>query len=117
MLEGFPRSSTESSAEGGAFLAHQLREVSGRLVINGAGAPMHRRHIIQECLAHGAAPRIHTKRLPASAAELHAGERLWAHLKEVKLRCVRLERHASEERTARRGEVGPSKTAHPQRLF
>jgi hypothetical protein len=47
------------SADVVAFLEHLLREAFGRLVIMWDGAPIHRRHLIQEFLAHGAAQRLH----------------------------------------------------------
>jgi transposase len=71
-----------------AFLEPLLREVSGRLVVIWDGAPMHRRQVIREFLAHGAAPRLHLERLPAYAPELHPGEGLWQQLKGVELRQV-----------------------------
>jgi transposase len=69
-----------------AFLAHLLREVPGRMVLIWDGAPIHRRHVIKEFLAHGAAPRLHLERLPAYAPELNPGEGLWQQLKGVELR-------------------------------
>jgi transposase len=71
-----------------AFLEHLLREVPGRLVLIWDGAPMHRRHVIQEFLANGTAHRLQVERLPAYAPELNPGEGLWAHLKGVELRNV-----------------------------
>jgi transposase len=76
------------SADGVAFLEHLLREVSGRLVIIWDGAPMHRSHVMKECFANGAAPRIHLEQLPAYAPELNPGEGLWQQLKGVELRHV-----------------------------
>ena len=69
-----------------AFLEHLLREVSGRMVIIWDGAPIHRRHLLQEFLANGAAQRLHFERLPAYAPELNPGEGLWQQLKGVELR-------------------------------
>lgn len=71
-----------------AFLEHLLREVPGRMVIIWDGSPIHRSHVIQEFLAHGAAQRIHLERLPAYAPELNPDEGLWAQLKGVELRNV-----------------------------
>lgn len=71
-----------------AFLEHLRREVSGRMVLIGDGAPMHRRHLMQEGLANGAAPRLHLARLPAYAPALNPGEGLWAPLKGVERRNV-----------------------------
>jgi transposase len=68
-----------ASTAGGAFLEHLRREVSGRMVRIGEGAPIPRRHLMQECLAKGAAPRLHLARLPAYAPELNPGEGLWGH--------------------------------------
>lgn len=53
------------AAEVIALLEPRLRAVPSRLVLMWAGAPMHRRHVIQEGLAQGAAPRLHRERLPA----------------------------------------------------
>lgn len=69
-----------------AFLEHLLREVPGRMVIIGDGAPIHRSHVIKEFLANGAAHRLHLERLPAYAPELNPGEGFWAQLKGVELR-------------------------------
>ncbi len=69
-----------------AFLEPLLREVSGRMVLIWDGAPIHRSHVINEFLAHGAAQRLHRERLPAYAPELNPGEGLWAYLKGVELR-------------------------------
>jgi transposase len=71
-----------------AFLAHRLREVAGRMVIIWDGAPIHRSHVIQAFLAHGAAQQLHVERLPAYAPELNPGEGLWGYLKGVELRNV-----------------------------
>jgi transposase len=77
-----------NSADVVAFLAHLLREVPGRLVIIGDGAPIHRSQVIKEFLANGAAARLHLERLPAYAPDLNPGEGLWAYLKGVELRKV-----------------------------
>jgi transposase len=71
-----------------AFLEHLLREVPGRLVIIGDGAPIHRRHVVQALLRNGAAHRLPLERLPAYAPELNPGEGLWAHLQGVERRKV-----------------------------
>jgi transposase len=71
-----------------AFLEHVLREVAGRMVVMWEGAPIHRRRVIQEFWANGAAQRLHVERLPAYAPELNPGEGLWGHLKGVDLRHV-----------------------------
>jgi transposase len=86
-----------------AFLEHLLREVSGRMVIIWDGAPIHRSHVTQECLANGAAQRMHLERLPAYAPELNPGEGLWQQLKGVELRnlcCVNLPHLRRELRNA-----------------
>jgi hypothetical protein len=91
------------SADGVACLEHLLREVPGRRVLIWDGAPMPRSQLIQECLAHGAAQRVHVARLPASAPALHPGEGLWAQLKGVELRnlgCVNLPHLRRERRDA-----------------
>jgi transposase len=88
-----------NAADVGAFLEHVRREVPGRLVMIWDGAPIHRRHVIQAFLAHGAAQRLHVERLPADAPELNPGEGLWAHLKGIERRtvcCVTL-RHLRQE--------------------
>ena len=71
-----------------AFLEHLLREVAGRLLIFWDGAPIHRSHLIQDVLAHGAAERMPRERLPAYAPELNPNEGLWGDLKGVELRHV-----------------------------
>jgi hypothetical protein len=68
------------------LLAPVRREVPGPLVLLGAGAPSPRRPLLQECLAHGAAPRLQVARLPAYAPALPPTEGLWAHLKGGDLR-------------------------------
>ena len=64
------------------------REVPGRMVLIWDGAPIHRSHRLQECLSHGAAPRLHLVRLPAYAPELNPGEGLWPQLTGVERRHV-----------------------------
>ena len=49
---------------------------------------MHRRHTIQECLANGAAHRLHLERLPAYAPELNPVEGVWPQRTGVELRHV-----------------------------
>jgi transposase len=77
-----------TSEDVAAFLEHLLREVPGRLVIIGDGAPIHRRRVIPDFLVNGAAQRIHAERLPAYAPELNPAAGLWKHLKGVELRHV-----------------------------
>src|SRR5918998_3410400 len=77
-----------NSADVVAFLDHLLREVPGRMVIIGDGAPIHRSHMIKEFLASGAAQRLHLERLPAYAPELNPGEGLWQQLTGVERRPV-----------------------------
>jgi transposase len=76
------------SADVIALLEPLLREVPGRIIIIWDGAPMHRRHVSQALLAHGAAQRIHVERLPAYAPALNPGAGLWGHLKGVERRNV-----------------------------
>ena len=86
-----------------ACLEHLLREVPGRMVIIGDGAPMHRRQVIQDFLGNGTAQRIHVERLPAYAPELNPGEGLWQQLKGVEWRnvcCVNLPHLRHELRDA-----------------
>jgi hypothetical protein len=71
-----------------ACLEHLWRAVSGRMVVSGDGAPMHRRPTLQEFLTNGAAPRLHWERLPASAPELNPDEGLWQPLQGVEGRQV-----------------------------
>jgi transposase len=71
-----------------AFLEHLLREVSGRLVVIGDGAPSQRSQVIRAFLAHGAAQRRHLERLPAYAPALTPGEGLWPQLQGVERRHV-----------------------------
>jgi transposase len=77
-----------NSADGVAFVAHLRREVPGRIVVMWDGAPIHRRQLIREFLANGAAPRLHLERLPAYAPELNPGEGLWEQRNGVELRHV-----------------------------
>jgi transposase len=76
------------SADVVAFLEHVRREVPGRMVLIGDGAPMQRRHRSKEFLVHGAAQRLHLERRPAYAPELNPGEGLWPQCKGVELRHV-----------------------------
>ena len=69
-----------------AFLEHLRREIPGRLVMIWDGAPMHRRQVIKDFLASGAAQRMHLERLPAYAPELSPGEGLWQPRNGVELR-------------------------------
>jgi transposase len=71
-----------------ACLEHLRREVPGAMVVIWDGAPLHRRHTSQACLAHGAAQRLQLERLPAYAPELHPGEGLWQPLTGVARRHV-----------------------------
>jgi transposase len=68
------------------FLEHLRREVAGRMVLIWDGAPIHRGHALTDCLAAGAAQRLHLERLPAYAPELNPGEGLWQQLKGVERR-------------------------------
>jgi transposase len=88
-----------TSEDVAAFLKPLRREVPGRLVIIWDGAPIHRRRVIQDFLAHGAVPRLHAERLPAYAPELNPAEGLWEHLKGVELRhvCCANIRHVRRE--------------------
>jgi transposase len=91
------------SAEVVAFLEHLRREVPGRLVIIWDGSPIHRRHLIKDFLAHGAAQRLPLERLPAYAPELNPDEGIWQPLKGVELRhlgCFDLRHLGDELRTA-----------------
>jgi transposase len=96
-----------------AFLEHLRREVPGRMVIIWDGAPMHRRQVIKEFLANGAAQRLHLERLPADAPELNPGEGLWPQLKGVERRnlCgfniphLRHERRDAVQRVRRKPRV------------
>jgi transposase len=86
-----------------AFLEHLLREVPGRMLLIWDGAPIHRRHTIQEFLTKGASHRSHLERLPAYAPELNPDEGLWQQLKGVELRnlcCFDLPRLRHELRDA-----------------
>jgi transposase len=70
------------------FREHLRREVPGRMVSIWDGAPIHRRRVIQQFLARGAAQRLHLERLPAYAPELNPGEGLWPQLTGGELRHV-----------------------------
>jgi hypothetical protein len=90
----------------GACLEPLLREVPGPLVMLWDGAPIPRRHRSTECLASGAAQRLHGERLPASAPARHPSEGLWVHLQGVDRRKVggftsRHLRHARHEAVKR----------------
>ena len=85
------------------FLEHLLRAGPGRMVLIWDGAPIHRSQVIQQCLAKGAAPRLHLERLPAYAPELNSGEGLWQQLEGVELRnvcCFNIPHQAREVRDA-----------------
>jgi transposase len=71
-----------------AFLAHRLRAVPGPRGLIWAGAPIHRRRVLTECLANGAQQRLPAARLPAAAPDLNPGEGRWAQLHGVELRTV-----------------------------
>jgi transposase len=49
---------------------------------------MHRRHLLQEFFASGAAQRLHLERLPAYAPALNPAEGVWQQRKGVELRNV-----------------------------
>jgi hypothetical protein len=76
------------SADVVACLEHLRREGVGRMVIMWDGAPIRRRHLIKNVLAHDAAPRLHLERLPAYAPELNPGAGRWQQLKGGELRHV-----------------------------
>jgi transposase len=88
-----------NSAEVGAYWEHRRREVPGRLVISWDGSPLHRRHPLQECRAHGASPRLHLVRLPAYAPERNPDEGFWPQFKGVEWRnvCCFALRHLRDE--------------------
>lgn len=102
-----------NSADVVDFLEPLLREVPGRMVRIWDGAPIHRRQVIKEFLANGAAQRLHLERLPAYAPELKPGEGLWQQLKGVELRHVccfhiphlRHELHDAGQRVRRKPRV------------
>jgi transposase len=71
-----------------ALLEHLRREVSGRMVMIWACAPIHHRRAIRGCLANGAAQRLHLERLRAYAPELNPGKGLRQQLKGVERRHV-----------------------------
>ena len=75
-----------TSAEAVACLEPLLREVPGRRGSLWDGAPMPRSQVMKECLAPGAAQRVHVERLPAYAPALNPGEGRWAQLTGVELR-------------------------------
>src|SRR5918992_763165 len=92
-----------TSEEVVACLEPRLREVPGRRGSLWDGAPMPRSQVMKECLAPGAAQRVHVDRLPAYAPELNPGEGLWAQLTGVELRklcCVNLPHLRRELRDA-----------------
>ena len=72
-----------------AFLRHLLRQVRGKLLVIWEGASLHHRQPVKDCLAAGAAKRLHLERLPAYAPDLNPDEGVWSLLKrgELKNRC------------------------------
>lgn len=81
------------SADVVAFVAHLRREVPGQMVMLWDGSPIHRSQTIQAFLAHGASPRLHLARLPASAPALNPDAGVWPQLTGVERRhlcCVNL---------------------------
>jgi transposase len=70
------------------FLRHLLQQIPGRLLVVWDGSPIHRAQVVKDCLAHGAAKRLHLEALPASAPELNPAEGLWHTLKRGELRNV-----------------------------
>jgi transposase len=69
-------------------LERLLRALPGRVMLIWEGTQIHRRQVIRNFLANGAAQRLHLERLPAYAPELNPGEGLWQQLKGVELRHV-----------------------------
>jgi DDE superfamily endonuclease len=69
-------------------LEHLRRKVSGQMGLIWDGAPSHRRHVMQEVLIIGAAPRMHRERLPADAPERNPGEGLSQQINGVERRHV-----------------------------
>jgi transposase len=77
-----------------AFLRH-LQVVHGeRLLVVWDNSPIHRRRMVKEFLATGAARAIHLEPLPPYAPDLNPIEWLWGHCKGVEMRnlaCLDLE--------------------------
>src|SRR5262249_51619734 len=71
---------TYHSAEVVGFLRVLVRKISGKLLIIGAGAPIHRGKPVKEVLARGAAKRLHLEQLPGYAPDLNPVEGIWAYL-------------------------------------
>jgi transposase len=68
------------------FLRHLLRQIPGKLVVVWDGAPIHWCQAVKDCLAAGAARRLHLERLPGYAPERNPDAGVWGHLKHVQLR-------------------------------
>jgi transposase len=86
-----------------AFLAHLRREVPRQMVIIWDGSPLHRSRTMQQCLSHGASPRLHRERLPAYAPELNPDAGVWQQLTGVELRnlcCLNIPHLRREVRDA-----------------
>jgi transposase len=74
-----------------AFLRQLLRQIPGTLLVIWDGAPIHRSRTVKDCLAAGAARRLHLEQLPGYAPELNPDEGVWNRLTraELKNRCCR----------------------------
>ena len=68
------------------FLQHLLRHIAGKLLVVWDGSPIHRAQVVKDCLAQGAAKRLHLEALPAYAPELNPADGPWHTLKRVTIR-------------------------------
>lgn len=68
------------------FLRHLLRHIPGKLLVIWDGLPAHHGQVVKDCLAQGAARRLHLERLPGYAPDLNPDEGVWCYLKAVQLR-------------------------------
>jgi transposase len=67
------------------FLRVLLRKISGKLLVNWDGAPIHHGQPIKDFLRRGATRRLYLERLPGYASELNPDEGIWNYLKRVAL--------------------------------
>jgi transposase len=67
------------------FLRVLLRKISGRLLLNWDGSPIHRSRAVKTFLGRGAAKRLHLEQLPGYAPDLNPEEGIWKYLKRVEL--------------------------------
>jgi transposase len=67
------------------FLRQVLRQIPGTLLVIWDGAPIHRCRAVKDCLAAGAAARLHLEQLPGYAPDLNPDEGVWNLLTRAEL--------------------------------